>query len=118
MTVVAEAANGSEAVTHAVEHQPDVVPMDVRMPHTDGLTAIERLSAMGSCPRVVMLTTFDLDEYVYRALRAGAAGFLLKDTMPDRLLDGVRVAAEGEALLAPSVTRRLIDEYRSSSFSS
>ncbi|MER7419752.1 response regulator transcription factor [Micromonospora peucetia] len=111
MTVVAEAGTGREAVALARTHQPDVVLMDIRMPGTDGITATGEVTALPDAPRVLVLTTFDLDEYVYRALRAGASGFLLKDTPPVRLLDAIRMVAAGEALLAPSVTRRLIAEF-------
>ena len=111
MTVVAEAGTGREAVALARTHSPDVVLMDIRMPETDGIAATGEVTALPDAPRVLVLTTFDLDEYVYRALRAGASGFLLKDTPPVRLLDAIRVVAAGEALLAPSVTRRLIAEF-------
>ena len=113
LTTVGEAGTGVEAVALAVEHRPDVVLMDVRMPEMDGIEATRRIcgepAAAGA--RVVILTTFDLDEYVYGALRAGASGFLLKDTPPADLLAGIRVVAAGEGLLAPTVTRRLIDEF-------
>ncbi|MEV4225338.1 response regulator transcription factor [Nonomuraea sp. NPDC049725] len=108
--VVATAADGAEAVRACREHAADVVLMDVRMPGTDGIEATRRLAGPGG-PRVLILTTFDLDEYVYDALRAGASGFLLKDVTAERLFDAVRVVAAGEALLAPAVTRRLIDEF-------
>jgi DNA-binding NarL/FixJ family response regulator len=112
MLVVAEAANGREAVEHARREQPDVVLMDVRMPVMDGIEATRRIcEAQGERPRVLILTTFDLDEYVYGALRAGASGFLLKDAPPAELLAAIRVVAAGDALLAPSVTRRLIAEF-------
>jgi DNA-binding NarL/FixJ family response regulator len=113
LEVVGLAANGEEAVTLAREHRPDVVLMDVRMPLLDGVAATERILADDALEgvRVLMLTTFDLDEYVFGALRAGASGFLLKDTPPADLLAAIRVVATGEALLAPSVTRRLIEEY-------
>ena len=107
ITVVAEAADGAEAVLAAAEHDPDVVLMDVRMPTMDGIEATRRITAAGRA-RVLVLTTFDLDEYVYDALRAGASGFLLKDARREDLVAAVRVVAAGEALLAPSVTRRLI----------
>jgi len=116
LEVVGEAANGEEAVDLADKLEPDVVLMDIRMPVMDGLEATRRiLSAEKSDdhPRVLVLTTFDIDEYVYEALRAGASGFLLKDTEPDQLLEAVRVVAAGDALLAPSVTRRLIREFAS-----
>ncbi|MFI7450962.1 response regulator [Nonomuraea sp. NPDC049714] len=108
MTVVAEAADGAEAVRRAREHAPDVVLMDIRMPGTDGLTATRQ---MPDGPRIIILTTFELDEYVFEALRGGASGFLVKDTEPAELIQAVRVVAAGEALLSPSVTRRLIAEY-------
>jgi DNA-binding NarL/FixJ family response regulator len=108
MTVVAEAADGAEAVRRAREHAPDVVLMDIRMPGTDGLTATRQ---MPEGPRIIILTTFELDEYVFEALRGGASGFLVKDTEPAELIQAVRVVAAGEALLSPSVTRRLIAEY-------
>jgi DNA-binding NarL/FixJ family response regulator len=113
LTTVAEAGTGAEAVTLAREHRPDVVLMDVRMPHVDGIEATRRICGDPATAgtRVLILTTFDLDEYVYAALRAGASGFLLKDTPPDDLLAAIRVVASGEALLAPTVTRRLIVEF-------
>ena len=110
--VVGEAANGAEAVALATSERPDVVLMDVRMPVMDGIEAT-RLITESSQSRVLILTTFDLDEYVYDGLRAGASGFLLKDTPPGELLHAVRVVAAGEALIAPSVTRRLIEEFTS-----
>ena len=114
ITVVGEAANGEAALSAAAAHQPDVVLMDIRMPGMDGLEAT-RLLTRGSpdrkTPKVVMLTTFDLDEYVYEALRAGASGFLLKDSPRADLIAAVRAAAAGNALLAPSVTRRLIEAF-------
>ncbi|WP_101782840.1 response regulator transcription factor [Nonomuraea indica] len=109
--VVAEAYDGAEAVEQAMTHRPDVVLLDVRMPVVDGLVAAERLTRLPDPPKVIMLTTFDLDEYVYRALRAGAVGFLLKDTRPEDIITVVRVVAAGNAMLAPSVTRRLIAEF-------
>ena len=110
--VAGEAANGQEAVAEAQRLQPDVVLMDVRMPILDGIEATRRLLANGGMDsKVVMLTTFDMDEYVYDALRAGASGFLLKDVPPEQLAAGIRVVAQGEALLAPSITRRLIEEF-------
>jgi DNA-binding NarL/FixJ family response regulator len=109
--VVAEAADGRQAVASALEHRPDVVLMDVRMPQMDGLTAAEELRRRGSESKVVMLTTFDLDEYVHRALRAGAVGFLLKDASPTELAAAVRTVVAGHAMLAPAVTRRLLDEF-------
>ncbi len=111
-TVVATASDGAEAVRICHEHRPDVVLMDVRMPGVDGIEATRELARSGSdAPRVLILTTFDLDEYVYDALRAGASGFLLKDGTAERLFDAVRVIAAGEALLAPAITRRLINEF-------
>jgi DNA-binding NarL/FixJ family response regulator len=112
ITVVGEAANGEAAVSQAAAHGPDVVLMDIRMPGMDGLEATRLITRdPAAAPKVVMLTTFDLDEYVYEALRAGASGFLLKDTPPNDLLAGIRVVAAGDALLAPSVTRQLISEF-------
>jgi len=108
-TVAGTAIDGAEAVRLARELSPDVIVMDVRMPGMDGIEATRQLA--GSGPRVLILTTFDLDEYVYDALRAGASGFLLKDVTAERLFDAVRVVASGEALLAPTVTRRLISEF-------
>jgi DNA-binding NarL/FixJ family response regulator len=109
--VVGEAADGREAVELARRLSPDVILMDVRMPDVDGVEATRRLAALGSTARVLILTTFDLDEYVYEAIRAGASGFLLKDVQPAQLVEAVRVVAGGEALLAPSVTRRLLDHF-------
>jgi DNA-binding NarL/FixJ family response regulator len=109
--VVGEAADGREAVDLVARERPDVVLMDIRMPEMDGLEATRRIAANVPDTRVLILTTFDLDEYVFGALRAGASGFLLKDTMPEDLLAAVRVVAEGEALLAPRVTRRLIEQF-------
>ena len=111
--VVAEAADGREALPEAVSRRPDVVLMDVRMPGEDGLTALPRLLALPEPPKVIMLTTFDLDEYIHSALRAGASGFLLKDTPPRDLAAAVRTVAAGNAMLDPAVTRRLIDAYAS-----
>jgi DNA-binding NarL/FixJ family response regulator len=108
--VVAEAGDGVEAVRVCAEHRPDVVLMDVRMPVMDGLEATRRIVAAGPS-RVLMLTTFDLDGYVYDALRAGASGFLLKDVPPSGLASAVRTVAAGETLLAPTLTRRLVEEY-------
>jgi DNA-binding NarL/FixJ family response regulator len=110
-TVLGTAADGDEAVRTCRERQPDVVLMDIRMPGLDGIAATKLLAGAGRGPRVLILTTFDLDEYVYDALQAGASGFLLKDVTAERLFDAVRVIAAGEALLAPSVTRRLISEF-------
>ncbi|GAA1159706.1 DNA-binding NarL/FixJ family response regulator [Kitasatospora gansuensis] len=109
--VVAEAANGAEAVEAVREHAPDVLLLDVRMPVMDGLEAARRVCADHPDTKVIMLTTFDVDDYVYDALYAGASGFLLKDVRRDDLAHGVRMVASGEALLAPSVTRRLIAEF-------
>jgi len=112
LEVVGEAADGREAVEEATRLQPDVVLMDVRMPELDGIEATRRLLADGGVDsKVVMLTTFDMDEYVYEALRAGASGFLLKDAPPEQLVDGIRAVCSGDALLAPSVTRRVIEEF-------
>jgi len=112
MDVVGEAANGKEAIGEVSRLNPDVVLMDVRMPELDGIEATRRLLADGSVDsKVVMLTTFDMDEYVYEALRAGASGFLLKDAPPEQLVDGIRAVCSGDALLAPSVTRRVIEEF-------
>ncbi len=109
--VLAEAANGEEAVARAAELRPDVILMDVRMPVLDGLQATRRITSMGPAPKVLVLTTFDLDDYVYEALRSGASGFLLKDASARELADAVRLIAAGDALLAPGVTRRLIAEF-------
>jgi DNA-binding NarL/FixJ family response regulator len=111
--VVGEAANGAEAVDLVQRENPDVILMDIRMPEMDGLEATRRItsSEATASTSVLILTTFDLDEYVFEALRAGASGFLLKDTLPDDLLAAVRVVAEGAALLAPKVTRRLIEQF-------
>ncbi|MFC9503548.1 response regulator [Streptomyces sp. NPDC057002] len=109
--VVAEACDGSEAVTAVARHRPDVVLMDVRMPGMDGLTALKELRRAPNPPRVIMLTTFDLDDYVHTALRSGAAGFLLKDTSPRDLAAAVRTVAEGSAMLTPRITKRLIDTF-------
>jgi DNA-binding NarL/FixJ family response regulator len=109
--VAGEAANGREAVLLAKELQPDVVLMDVRMPELDGIEATRRLRQAGVEARVLVLTTFDLDEYVYAALRAGASGFLLKDAPREQLVTAVRTVARGEALLAPAVTQRLIERF-------
>ncbi len=111
LTVVGTAANGAEAVALSASARPDVILMDIRMPVMDGLEATSRILAADGRPKVLMLTTFDLDEYVFGALRAGASGFLLKDTPPADLLAGIRVVAGGEALLSPSITRHLIEEF-------
>jgi DNA-binding NarL/FixJ family response regulator len=114
ITVVGEAANGEAAVSQVAAHAPDVVLMDIRMPGMDGLEATRVITggaAIATPPKVVMLTTFDLDDYVYEALRAGASGFLLKDSPRHDLIAAVRAAAAGDALLAPSVTRRLIEAF-------
>jgi len=111
ITVVGEAGNGEAAVSAVADHHPDVVLMDIRMPGMDGLEATRLITRGQSAPKVVMLTTFDLDDYVYEALRAGASGFLLKDAPRGDLIASVRVAAAGDALLAPSVTRRLIEAF-------
>jgi len=113
MEVVGEAADGEQAVALTVDLRPDVVLMDIRMPVLDGLAATRRIAADDRLPgvRVIILTTFELDEYVFEALRVGASGFLVKDTEPVELIRGLRVVAAGDALLSPSVTRRLIAEY-------
>ena len=110
ITVVGEAGDGREALDLVTRSNPDVVLMDVRMPQMDGIEATRLITASDSAARVLMLTTFDLDDYVYAALRAGASGFLLKDAPAEQLVNAVRVIADGDALLAPSVTRLLIDE--------
>lgn len=110
ITVVGEAGNGAEAVRLAGTLRPSVVVLDVRMPHMDGLEATRRITAMpGARPKVLVMTTFDLDEYIIDALRAGASGFLVKDTPPEELVRAVRLLHEGDALLSPSITRRLLD---------
>jgi DNA-binding NarL/FixJ family response regulator len=109
--VVGEAADGAEAVALVRDLAPDVALMDIRMPGTDGLEATRRLAAAGCPARILILTTYDVDEYVFAALRAGASGFLLKDVRPAELVDAVRVVARGDALLAPTVTRRLLDRF-------
>lgn len=109
--VVAEAANGEQAI-HAVERfGPDVTLMDIRMPELDGLAATRRLSEAGASTRILILTTFDLDEYVFEALRSGASGFILKDASAESLIDAVRVLARGDALLSPAVTRRVVETF-------
>jgi DNA-binding NarL/FixJ family response regulator len=109
--VVGEAADGREAVELALALEPDVVLMDIRMPELDGLEATRQLRARDDGPRVLVLTTFDLDEYVYEAMKAGASGFLLKEVRPEQLAEAVRVVAAGETLVAPAITRRLIEEF-------
>ncbi|MEU0030424.1 response regulator transcription factor [Streptomyces sp. NPDC006335] len=111
LTILGEAANGSEAVRMTAELHPDVVLMDVRMPGLDGIEATRRIIATGDRTRVLILTTFDLDEYAYAGLRAGASGFLVKDAQPEDLLSGIRAVATGDAVVAPSLTRRLLDAY-------
>jgi DNA-binding NarL/FixJ family response regulator len=109
--VIAEASNGLEAVEKAARFQPAVVLMDIRMPELDGLEATRRLLAADDTARVLILTTFDLDEYVYEALRAGASGFVLKDDPPEQLIAAIRTVAAGDALLSPTITRRVIKEF-------
>ena len=113
MEVVGEASDGREAIDQVRSLRPDVVLMDIRMPELDGLEAARRILATSGddAPKILMLTTFDLDEYVYEALRAGASGFLLKDTPPEQLVAAIHVIAQGEALLSPSITRRVISEF-------
>ncbi|WP_369170408.1 response regulator [Streptomyces sp. R28] len=111
MTVLGEAANGSEAIHMTAELNPEVVLMDVRMPGLDGIEATRRITTAGDRTRVLILTTFDLDEYAYAGLRAGASGFLVKDAQPEELLSGIRAVATGDAVVAPSLTRRLLDAY-------
>jgi DNA-binding NarL/FixJ family response regulator len=111
MTVVGEASAGAEAVRMVEQTRPDVVLMDVRMPGMDGIEATRRITAAGSRTHVLILTTFDLDEYVYAGLRAGASGFLLKDARPEELLAGIRAVASGDSVVAPSLTRKLMDAY-------
>jgi DNA-binding NarL/FixJ family response regulator len=111
LEVVGEASDGVQAVALAAQLHPDVVLMDIRMPHLDGIAATERIVARSDAPRVVVLTTFDLNEYVYRAIRAGASGFLLKDAPATRLVAAVRAAAGGDALIEPSITRRLVESF-------
>jgi DNA-binding NarL/FixJ family response regulator len=110
-TVVGEAANGAEAIRKTATLRPDVVLMDIRMPGTDGIDATHRILAEGGRSRVIALTTFDLDEYAYSALRAGASGFLLKDAHPDELLAAIRAVAAGDAVIAPAMTRRLLRTF-------
>jgi DNA-binding NarL/FixJ family response regulator len=114
LDVLGEAADGREAIELVERLQPDVVLMDVRMPELDGLEATRRIVGSGSASRVIVLTTYDADEYVFAALRAGASGFMLKDVRPAELVDAIRVVARGDALLAPSVTRRLLDRFAGS----
>ncbi len=110
--VVAEAGNGLEAIKAAIDHHPDVILMDIRMPEMDGLAATSRIMELADWPvRIIILTTFDPDEYVYEALRAGASGFVLKDIPPEDLIAAIRVVADGGALLSPSITRRLIGQF-------
>ncbi|MEU8866259.1 response regulator transcription factor [Streptomyces umbrinus] len=111
MTVVGEATNGTEAVRMTAELRPDVVLMDVRMPGMDGIEATRRIVESGGRSRILVLTTFDLDEYAYDALRAGASGFLLKDALPEELVAGVRAVAAGDAVISPGLTRKLIDTF-------
>lgn len=111
IAVTAEAGDGAEAVRVARREKPDVVLMDVRMPNMDGLQATRQITETDPDIKVIVLTTFDIDDYVYGALRAGASGFLLKDAEGDQLVDAIRVVASGEALIAPSVTKRLISEF-------
>ncbi len=111
LTVVAEAGHGEEAVDLAGRHGPDVVLMDIRMPGTDGIEATRRITAADASVRILVLTTFDLDEYAFGALRAGASGFLLKDVRPAELVAAIRTVAAGDAVISPRVTRRLLEEY-------
>lgn len=111
LTVVGEATNGMEAVRLTARLRPDVVLMDIRMPGQDGIEATRQIVAAGDSTRVLILTTFDLDEYAYAGLRAGASGFLVKDALPEELLSGIRAVATGDAVVAPSLTRRLLDAY-------
>ena len=111
LTVVGEAGNGEEAVHLARRHTPDVALMDIRMPGTDGIEATPRIAAAGPLPKVLVLTTFDLDEYAFGALRVGASGFLLKDVRPGELVAAIRTVAAGDAVVSPRVTRRLLEEY-------
>ncbi|HEX6663110.1 MAG TPA: response regulator transcription factor [Gaiellaceae bacterium] len=109
--VVAEASNGLEAIAKTARFRPTVVLMDIRMPELDGLEATRRILAADDAPRILILTTFDLDEYVYEALRAGASGFVLKDDPPEQLLAAIRIVAGGEALLSPAITKRVIEQF-------
>lgn len=111
MSVIGEATDGAEAVRLATSLQPDIVLMDVQMPGTDGLEATAEITAMDDGPRVIILTTFERDDYVFTALRNGASGFLLKNAPPETLVEAIRTVASGDALLAPSVTRRLVEEF-------
>ncbi|MET7513089.1 response regulator transcription factor [Streptomyces sp. NPDC005480] len=111
LTVAGEAGDGAEAVRLTARLHPDVVLMDIRMPGLDGIEATRRIVASGARTRVLILTTFDLDEYAYDGLRAGASGFLVKDALPEELLSGIRAVATGDAVVAPSLTRRLLDAY-------
>lgn len=111
MSVVGQAADGAEGISLSLEHRPDVVLMDVRMPGMDGIEATRAITALDDPPRVLVLTTFDLDEHVYAAVEAGASGFLLKDVAPDDLAHAVRVVARGEAMLAPALIRRLLERF-------
>jgi DNA-binding NarL/FixJ family response regulator len=113
LRVVGEAADGAEAVDAAARTRADVVLMDIRMPRVDGIEATRRIRTRADAARVLVLTTYDLDEYVFKALKAGASGFLLKDAPAEQLVAGIRVVATGDALLAPSITRRLIEEFAS-----
>ena len=111
LEVVAEASNGAEAVEKAARFKPTVVLMDIRMPELDGLEATRRILALDSSARILILTTFDLDEYVYEALRAGASGFVLKDDPPEQLIAAIRIVAGGDALLSPGITKRVIEQF-------
>ena len=111
LEVVAEAEDGADAAVMVKEHRPDVVLMDIRMPRLDGLAATRAVQALPDPPKIVVLTTFDLDDYVFRALQAGASGFLLKDTPPRELVQAIKVVAAGDAMLSPAVTRRLIGHF-------
>jgi DNA-binding NarL/FixJ family response regulator len=115
LEVVAEAEDGADAARMVKEHRPDVVLMDIRMPRLDGLAATREVQALPDPPKIVVLTTFDLDDYVFRALQAGASGFLLKDTPPRELVQAIKVVAAGDAMLSPAVTRRLIGHFAADS---